>query len=130
MSGKAHAWIENINERILSKQEFVDGDIILASLSLLTEDVSDYTWFPISYVYSNTRQSKLEKIGSSLRSKRLGLKFIKIFDCESIEAVKEQLAKIEDFYRTKKYYFGYSEVSREIPFITNYISSDKVGIEK
>lgn len=126
-SGKAHAWINNLYESLVSKEDFVDADVLLSSLSLLCETKSNHPWFALSYVYSQYRQSRIKKIAVSLESKRLSKKYFELFNATGVQSLKKQLDKIKEFNDQRTTHFGHSGAFESIEFVTNYIDIDKVG---
>jgi hypothetical protein len=126
-SGKAHAWINNLYEPVVNKEEFVDADVLLTSLTILCETKDNHPWFAVTYVYSKYRQSKIKKIAMALESKRLASKYFDLFNSSSIQTLKSQLQKIKDFDSKRTSHFGYDSAFDSIEFITNYIDIDKIG---
>ena len=124
---KAHAWINNLYEPVVNKEEFVDADVLLTSLTILCETKNNHPWFAVTYVYSQYRQPKIKKIAMALESKRLASKYFDLFNSSSIQTLKSQLQKIKDFDSQKLNHFGYDAAFDSIEFITNYIDIDKVG---
>lgn len=126
-SAKAHTWQENIYEKLVTKDELVSADVLLANLSILSEPKSHFQWFAATYPYSQKQNSILKRIALSLESKRLGKKYLPLFNAKDFAELKIKFDILIKHFSIPKNNYGYSSAFDSIEVITSYIELDKIG---
>jgi hypothetical protein len=124
-SGFAQYLIDNIYIQVLSKDEFIDSDILCANLT--SSQKGGQPWFALTYVYNHFSESSpiLEKIAYSLRSKILAPKFYPLFgrtDQKDMQnAISDIAAKFQGFS-----HFGYNNSFDTIPSLADIIKPEDI----
>lgn len=128
--GTAALWIENINVEVCSKDEFVSGDLLCHSASLLISNYDrDWAWFPLTYVYNTDEYRGLFATYSKrLVSKEYLENMLSILDFESIDAFKEQYKSVEEkFHNGDLREYRYNSCFETAKNFWNYMKTEELG---
>lgn len=128
--GTAELWMENINVDVCSKDEFVSGDLLCHSASLLISNYyRDWAWFPLTYVYNTDGYRGLFATYSKrLVSKEYLENMLSILDFESIDAFKEQYKSVEEkFHNGDLREYRYNSCFEAAKNFWNYMKTEDLG---
>lgn len=128
--GTAALWIENINVEICNKDEFVSGDLLCHSASLLISNYDkDWAWFPLTYVYNTDEYRGLFATYSKrLVSKEYLENILFILDFESIDAFKKQYKSVEEkFHNGDLKEYRYNSCFETAKNFWNYMKTEELG---
>lgn len=130
-SGTAQYWINNLNTSFCSKEDFVLADLICFNYSIFGKTyLSDWKWFPLSYVYGGGHNycAILFDWSKHLYSLEFLDKAIDIFNFDNVEEFKQNYAKVETEIHKGVYRdYRYQSCFDSAPLISQFISSDKLG---
>ncbi|WEG33871.1 TIR domain-containing protein [Amygdalobacter indicium] len=128
--GTAELWIENINVEICNKEEFVSGDLLCHSASLLISNYDkNWAWFPLTYVYNTDEYRGLFATYSKrLVSKEYLENLLFILDFESIDAFKKQYKSVEEkFHNGDLKEYRYNSCFEKAKNFWNYMKTEELG---
>lgn len=130
-SGTANYWVNNINISFCSKEDFVLADLICFNYSVFGKTyLSDWKWFPLSYVYGGGYNycSTLFEWSKHLYSLEFLNKAIDIFNFKDIDEFKQKYATIETEVKKGSYRdYRHQSCFNPAPLISQFVSSDKLG---
>lgn len=129
-SGTAELWIQNINVEVCNKGEFVSGDLLCHSASLLISNYNeDWEWFPLTYVYSSDRYGGLfATCSKKLVSKEHLEEMIFILGFESMDTFKEQYKNVEEkFHKGELKEYRYNSCFETAKNFWNYMKAEGLG---
>jgi len=128
--GTAALWIENINVEICNKDEFVSGDLLCHSASLLISNYDKgWAWFPLTYVYNTDEYRGLFATYSKrLVSKEYLENMLFILDFESIDAFKKQYKSVEEkLHNGDLKEYRYNSCFETAKNFWNYMKTEELG---
>lgn len=129
-SGTAALWIENINVEACNKDEFVSGDLLCHSASLLISNYDkDWAWFPLTYVYNTDKYRGLFATCSKrLVSKEHLEEMMFVLNFESMDMFKEQYKNVEEkFHKGDLKEFRYNSCFETAKNFWNYMKTEELG---
>lgn len=101
------------------KVQFIDTDILLHYISKARNiSKSGFIWFPATYIYKDG--NSIEWL-SRLKSKEYSLKFLRVFDVNSIAELKKLINEFTHSYR------GYDKAFESIVPIQEYIDAEQIA---
>jgi len=110
----AQILVERVNEKIISKQELIDCDILLFYLSGILIK-SGCRWFPITYIYREYKQSPIRFL-AKLRSKRRAEQVFSLFNVTDIMQLRDLVQNYnhDDHYRFHGSHYGIQKLQAHI----------------
>lgn len=127
-SGFAEYWKRNIPVKFLSFLDFIDADCLLTNISI---SMNEGYWFALSYCYLNDRSTSLIKtIAISLKSKKLALEYFDLFGWKTFDDVKKSIDSLSEYSLGHETRLSYSGTFYGIPFISDFLKTDEIGIKQ
>jgi len=126
-TGKGMAWIENIYEPLFSKIDFINADVLLSNLSILLRN-NEHAWFAKTYVYVPQNSILfIQKLSVALKSEKLSREYFSLLKADTLDELKENVERIENYNKNKSYHFGYSGSFDTITLISDFINIKDVA---
>ena len=128
-SGTANYWITNIDESYISKSDFIAADLLCFNYAVYGKYyISEYKWFPLTYVYQNEYNNSISQLAKQLVSKEKTLKFLPLFNHDTIESFVNQFNDIETNMQTARYRdYRYSSCFESAPLLSSYIKCEEIA---
>lgn len=122
-------WLKTIEPTFCNYENLIFIDLFLNIFSQTKIiDNLEVFWFPKLYIY-DAYHTGISNLAIKLKSKREGIKVLQLFNIHSLEQFKTYLTNIEQFAKTKEYVmYGYMDSFTPIPFLTNYIKVEELGM--
>ncbi|MGG5503242.1 toll/interleukin-1 receptor domain-containing protein [Myroides odoratimimus] len=116
-------YLINSKFKHITQEELILGDIICYTVSSLLEDRNGYVWFPVTYLYSESRNIVFfEKFSSAKFFDKIKV----IFGLETVEQLKRKLFDLQSSTEESKR-LRYSTYMDYVPFVFELIKIDKIG---
>ena len=95
-SGTAKCWLERIDETNVLKDDFIFADLICYNYAVYGNDyLSDYKWFPVTYIYQNEYNNSITSLGKKLVSRERINKILPLFNFADAESFIQHFAEKE-----------------------------------
>ena len=118
----AQTLLERLHNASVTKEEFIDTDILLHYFSsILFKDY--YRWFPITYIYRENNQNPIRFL-AKLKSKRKALQSCILFGVIDIKELKNVISSY-----THDNDYRFRESFHSVPSLQAHIKADDVGID-
>ena len=128
LSGTAKHWTSNINTEFCTKEQFVLADLICANYAVYGKDyISDWPWFPVTYVYDNRYNSVLGSIAKRMISREYLQEVIPLFGYDDVDDFIDKMKSTEESLKTKYRDFRYSGAFESAPLLGYYIKAEEMA---
>lgn len=128
-SGTAAHWIESISSEVVTKEQFVLADLICFNYSLYGKNyISDWPWFPVTYVYDNEFNSSLRIVAKRLISKEYLEDILPMFGYENIEEFVAKFQEVENNRKNEMKEYRYSNAWYSARLLGDFVKADELGI--
>ena len=129
LSGTANYWVNNIADSIITKSDFTSADLLCFNYAVYGKYyVSDYKWFPLTYIYENTYNNSISRLAFLIVSKEKVQKILPMFNHDTVESFVNQFKEIEKNIRTKSYFdYRYSSSFESAPLLGSFINSEDIA---
>lgn len=130
LSGTANYWITNIDDSFISKSDFTAADLLCFNYAVYGKDyVSDYEWFPVSYIYENEYNNSISNLAKLLVSKEKVQKVLPMFNHDTVESFVSRFKEIEDNISNKRYRdYRYPSCFESAPLLGSFIKSEEIAM--
>ncbi len=129
-SGTAKNWMDNIDMKFCSKDDFILADLICYNYGVYGKYFNErWKWFPITYIYDSEFKSVLTEYGARLISKEWLNEMNKIFSYDTVDEFIEKFKEVENNpEKNQEYRYMSSFASARV--LGDFIKSEKIGTRR
>ena len=128
LSGTARYWTSNINNEFCSVEQFVLADLICFNYSVYGRDyLSQWKWFPLTYIYDNEFHSVLAQMGQKMVSKEYVQEIIPMFGYNNLDDFVSKFKTVEDEHSEIAQQYRYSGAFNSARLLGDFIKSDQLA---
>lgn len=128
-SGTAQHWMDNIATEICNKREFAFADVLIFNYVVYGKNSNNGDrWFPLCYVYDGEYDTLFQKTASTLISREIAERWMKIFGYSSLEEFKQKIVKVNELIQNQvRVRCGYNAAFTEAQLLGDFIKPDDLG---
>ena len=128
-SGTAYYWVTNMDDSIVSKSDFTAADLLCFNYAVYGKDyISDYEWFPVSYIFENEYSNSISRLAKLLVSKEKVQKVLPMFNYDTVESFVSRIKEIEENTQNKRYRdYRYPSCFESAPLLSSFIKSEEIA---
>ena len=127
-SGTAQHWIENIATEICNKREFAFADVLIYNYAVYGKNSKSDHWFPLCYVYDGEFDTLFQKTVSTLISREIAERWMKVFGYNTLAEFKQKIIEINDLIQNHvRVRRGYNAAFTEAQLLGDIIKPDDLG---
>ena len=128
-SGTAKCWIERIDEINVLKEDFIFADLICFNYAVYgNEYLSDFKWFPVTYIYQNQYNSCILSLGKKLISREQISKILPLFNFSDLDSfIQHFTEKEQEILKGLHRDYRYSSAYESAPLLGYSIKSEELG---
>lgn len=129
ISGTAKCWIERVDEINVSKEDFIFADLICYNYAVYGNDyISDYKWFPVTYIYHNQYNNSIALLGRKLVSRERIRRILPLFNFPDMESFIQNFAEKEQEIAKGLYHeCRYPSAFEAAPLLGGEVKSSDLG---
>lgn len=127
-SGTAKYWISNINTEFCTKIQFVLADLICFNYSVYGRDyISEWLWFPITYIYENTYNSSIGGIAKRMISREYLQEILPLFGYDKVDDFIAKFKSVEESAQNICRDYRYSGAYQSAPLLCHFIKAEQIA---
>lgn len=127
-SGTAQHWIDNIATEICNKREFAFADVLIYNYTVYGKNSNSDRWFPLCYVYDGEYDTIFQKTASTLISREIAERWMKVFGYSTLEEFKQKIVEINELIQNQvRVRRGYNAAFTETQLLGDFINPDDLG---
>ena len=127
-SGTAQHWIDNIATEICNKREFAFADVLIYNYTVYGKNSNSDRWFPLCYVYDGEYDTIFQKTASTLISREIAERWMKVFGYSTLEEFKQKIVEINKLIQNQvRVRRGYNAAFTETQLLGDFINPDDLG---
>lgn len=120
LTGIGDYWVRNLSFDFLTRQEFINADILLSNLCGI---LLGRRWFSITYIYSSGNPNWVYDISKAMETKSSFFRFKLLFGNLDETTIKKLL---DEDSKNIHHHFGYINCFHSIPMIVDYIKDKTI----
>ena len=127
--GTAAYWIENIDIDYYTKEQIILADLICYNYSIYAKDnLLDWPWFPLTYIYDNRYNSALATVAKRMISKEYVDSIIPLFGYEQRDEFISKFREVNEERKQGMYKdYRFSESWETASLLDQFISVDQIA---
>ena len=127
-SGTAQYWIQNVRIDICSKEQFVLADLICFNYSVYGKDyISDWAWFPVTYIYDNEYNSSLAAIAKKMISREYLQDVLPLFGYDDMNDFIAKFKSVEQTSRNEYKDYRYHGSFSTAHLLRDFIKAEQIA---
>lgn len=127
-SGTAQHWMDNIFTDICNKREFAFADVLIFNYIVYGESNQTHRWFPLTYVYDGEYDTILQKTASTLISREIAERWMKVFGYDNLDGLRHKIAKVnESIQNNIRVRCSYNAAFYEAQLLGDFIKPEDLG---
>ena len=127
-SGTAQHWMDNIFTDICNKREFAFADVLIFNYIVYGESNQPHRWFPLTYVYDGEYDTILQKTASTLISREIAERWMKVFGYDNLDGLRHKIAKVNESIQSNiRVRCSYNAAFYEAQLLGDFIKPEDLG---
>lgn len=127
-SGTAQYWTQNVRTEFCTKEQFVLADLICFNYSVYGKDyISDWPWFPVTYIYDNEYNSSLAVFSKKMISQEYLQEVLPLFGYDEINDFITKFKSIEETSKNEYRDYRYHGSFRTARLLRDFIKAEQIA---
>ena len=116
------------NTEICNKREFAFADVLIYNYAVYGKNSNSDRWFPLCYVYDGEYDTIFQKTASTLISREIAERWMKVFGYSTLEEFKQKIAEVNELIQKQvRVRRGYTAAFTETQLLGDFIKPDDLG---
>ena len=108
--------------------KFAFADVLIYNYAVYGKNSNSDRWFPLCYVYDGEYDTIFQKTASTLISREIAERWMKIFGYSTLEEFKQKIAEINELIQKQvRVRRGYNAAFTEAQLLGDFIKPDDLG---